>query len=243
MIFMETASPEQIKEINAYGKEMIELLKLETSPVAVALLPKGAEVPENIHKIDQGMRHCQIMDRVRKSREEFYATLEDHTCKGGAGALGIGHLPPNVASGEFYYGTLKHFKSLEASKRTIEKVPRIDAESKIASIYAPLESASFMPDVVVIICSPKQVMLLTQAILYNEGGRVEAEFAGKQSLCSDAVAQPYLTGKMGITVGCTGTRTYTGMQESELTVGIPAKLLKDVVEGLRAIVKKVPAHG
>src|SRR5665647_596704 len=175
MIHMETASPEQIKEINEYGKEIIELLKLETSPVAVALLPKGAEVPGNIHKIDQAMRHCQIVDRVRKTREEFYAALE---------------------------------------------------------------SASFMPDVVVIICSPKQIMLLTQAILYNEGGRVEAEFAGKQSLCSDAVAQPYLTGKMGITVGCSGSRTYTGIQESELTVGIPAKLLKDLVEGLRAIVGK-----
>ncbi len=239
---METASPEQIKEINAYGKEIIELLKLETSPVAVALLPKGAEIPENIQKIDQAMRHCQMIDRVRKTKEEFYATLEDESCKGGAGALGLGKMPPNVASGEFYYGTLKHFKSLEAAKRTIEKVPVIAAESKIASIYAPLESSSFIPDVVVIICSPKQVMLLTQAILYNEGGRLEAEFAGKQSLCSDAVAQPYLTGKMGITVGCSGSRTYTGIQESELTVGIPAKLLKDLVEGLRAIVGKVAAR-
>src|SRR5665647_1885234 len=93
MIHMETASPEQIKEINEYGKEIIELLKLETSPVAVALLPKGAEVPGNIHKIDQAMRHCQIVDRVRKTREEFYAALEDQTCKGGAGALGLGHMP------------------------------------------------------------------------------------------------------------------------------------------------------
>jgi uncharacterized protein (DUF169 family) len=233
---MEPASPEQIKEINAYGKEIIEFLKLETSPVAVALLPKGAEIPDKIQKVDQAMRHCQLMDRVRKTREEFYATLEDESCKGGAGALGLGKMPPNVASGEFYYGTLKHFRSLEAAKRTIEKVPVIEAGSKIASLYAPLESASFMPDVVVIICTPKQVMLLTQAILYNEGGRLEAEFAGKQSLCSDAVAQPYLTGKMGITVGCSGSRTYTGIQESELTVGIPAKLLKNLVEGLRAIV-------
>lgn len=238
---METASPEQIKEINVYGKEIIELLNLETSPVAVALLPKGTEIPENIPEIDQAMRHCQMMDRVRKTKEEFYATLEDESCKGGAGALGLGKMPQNVVSGEFYHSSLKHFKTLEAAKKTIDKVPRIESDSKIASLYAPLESASFMPDVVVIICTPKQVMLLTQAILYNEGGRLEAEFAGKQSLCSDAVAQPYLTGKMGITVGCSGSRTYTGIQESELTVGIPAKLLKDLVEGLRAIVKKVPA--
>lgn len=182
-----------------------------------------------------------MVDRVRKTGEGFYATLEDETCKGGAAALGLGKMPPKVESGEFYYETLKHFKTLEASRKTLEKIPRIEAGSKVASIYAPLESATFMPDVVVIICNPKQVMLLTQAILYNEGGRLEAEFAGKQSLCSDAVAQPYLTGKMGITVGCSGSRSYTGIEESELTVGIPVNLLKNLIEGLRAIAGRAPA--
>lgn len=220
---------------------MIELLKLETSPVAVALVPEGTEVPEKIKKIDESIRHCQMVDRVRKTGEEFYATLEDETCKGGAAALGLGKMPLKVESGEFYYETLKHFKTLEASRKTLEKIPRIEAGSKIASIYAPLESATFMPDVVVIICNAKQVMLLTQAILYNEGGRLEAEFAGKQSLCSDAVALPYLTGKMGITVGCSGSRSYTGIEESELTVGIPVNLLNDLIEGLRAIAGKAPA--
>lgn len=220
---------------------MIELLKLETSPVAVALVPEGTEVPEKIKKIDESIRHCQMVDRVRKTGEVFYATLEDETCKGGAAALGLGKMPLKVESGEFYYETLKHFKTLEASRKTLEKIPRIEAGSKIASIYAPLESATFMPDVVVIICNAKQVMLLTQAILYNEGGRLEAEFAGKQSLCSDAVALPYLTGKMGITVGCSGSRSYTGIEESELTVGIPVNLLNDLIEGLRAIAGKAPA--
>jgi len=239
---METTNSEQIKEINEYGKEIIELLQLETSPVAVALVPKGAEIPKGIQQIKERMKHCQMVDHVRKTKEEFYAVLEDQACKGGAAAMGLGHMPPKLASGEFYYDKLKHFKTLEASKKTLERVPMIEAESMIAALYAPLESASFVPNVVVIICSPKQMMLLTQAALYKEGGRVEAEFAGKQSLCSDAVAEPYLTGKMGITVGCTGSRTYTGIQESELTVGIPAKILTDLVEGLRAIVGKAPAH-
>ncbi len=239
---METASSEQVKKINEYGKEIIELLKLETSPVAVALVPKDAKIPEGIHRVKEGMKHCQMMDRVRRTKEEFYAVLEDQTCKGGAAAIGLGHMPPKLASGEFYHDKLKHFKTLEASKKTIDRVPMVDAESTVATLYAPLESASFVPDVVVIIGSPKQVMLLTQAALYNEGGRIEAEFAGKQSLCSDAVAEPYLSGKMGITVGCTGSRAHTEIKDSELTVGIPAKILKDLVEGLRAIVGKAPAH-
>ncbi|AKB28550.1 hypothetical protein MSSAC_2195 [Methanosarcina siciliae C2J] len=239
---MEKASPRQIEEINEYGKEIIELLKLKTSPVAVALVPEGAEIPEGIKRVKERMKHCQMTDRVRRTKEEFYAVLEDQTCKGGAAAMGLGHMPPKLASGEFYYDKLKHFKTLEASKKTLDRVPMVEAESTVATLYAPLESASFMPDVIVIIGTPEQLMLLTQAALYNEGGRIEAEFAGKQSLCSDAVAEPYLTGKMGITVGCTGSRAYTEIQESELTVGIPAKILKNLVEGLRAIVGKAPAH-
>lgn len=37
-----------VKEINKYGQELIDCLKLKTSPVAVKLVPKGEEVPEGI---------------------------------------------------------------------------------------------------------------------------------------------------------------------------------------------------
>lgn len=232
---MESISPEQIEKINGYGRELIELLKLETSPVGVALIRKEEEIPKGIKKIEEGMKHCQMVDRVRSTKEEFVAYLADQACKGGAAALGLGHMPPKLASGEFYHKNLKHFKTLEASRKTLEKVPMLEAESMKAVLYGPLEKVSFMPDVVVIICSPIQIMLLTQALLYNEGGRVEAEFAGKQSICSDAVAEPYLSGKVGITVGCSGSRKFTGIKDSELTMGLPVGKLKELMEGLRAI--------
>ena len=46
-----------IKEINSYGQEMIECLKLKTSPVAVKLIPKGGEKPTNVKKVDETMTH------------------------------------------------------------------------------------------------------------------------------------------------------------------------------------------
>lgn len=233
---MEFVKPEQIAEINGYGRELIELLKLETSPVGVALIKKEEEIPIGIKRIEEGMKHCQMVDRVRSTKDEFLAYLVDQTCKGGAAALGLGHMPPKLASGEFYHEKLKHFKTLEASRKTLEKVPMLEAESMQAVLYGPLEKLSFMPDVVVIICSPMQIMLLTQALLYNEGGRIEAEFAGKQSICSDAVAAPYLSGKVGITVGCTGSRKFTDIKDSELTMGLPVAKFKGLMEGLRAII-------
>lgn len=227
-----------ITEINKYGQEIVDCLKLKTSPVAVKLIPKGGEVPEGIKKVDEAMRHCQLVDRVRRTGEEFYTLGEDQMCKGGAGAMGLGEMPPKVASGEFYFKGLKQFSTQGAARRTLERVPKLPPNSTEAILYSPLEKATFTPDVVVVICTPRQVMLLTQAMMYKTGGRVEASFAGKQSLCSDGVVQVYKEGKIGVTVGCSGSRTYTKIEDEEMIMGIPIELLADVTAGLREICPK-----
>jgi uncharacterized protein (DUF169 family) len=227
-----------IKEINSYGYELVKCLKLITSPVAVKLVPKGGEVPEGIKKVNEAMRHCQLIDRVRRTGEEFYTLGEDQMCKGGAGAIGLGEMPAKVTSGEFYYKGLKQFSTQGAARRTIDMVPKLPANSTEAVLYSTLEKTSFTPDVVVIICNPRQIMLLTQAFMYNIGGRLEASFAGKQSLCSDGVVQAYKEGKIGVTVGCSGSRTYTKIADEEMIMGIPVELLANVVAGLKEICPK-----
>ncbi|MGB9131212.1 MAG: DUF169 domain-containing protein [Methanosarcina sp.] len=227
-----------IEKINSYGQEMIDCLKLKTSPVAVKLIPTGNPVPEGMKKVDEAMRHCQLVDRVRRTGEEFYTLGEDQMCKGGAGAMGLGALPPKVASGEFYLKGLKQFSTQGAARRTIDMVPKMPPNSTEAVLYAPLEKTTFTPDVVVVICTPKQVMMLTQAIMYKAGGRLEASFAGKQSVCSDAVVQAYKDGKVGVTVGCSGSRSYTKIADEEMIMGIPVELLADVVSGLKEICPK-----
>ena len=227
----------ELKEINNYGQEMIDCLKLTTSPVAVKLVPKGEKVPEGIKKADEAMRHCQFVDRVRRTGGELYTLREDQMCKGGAGVMGLGALPPKVASGEFYYKGLKQFSTQEAAKHTIDMVPTLAPDSTEAILYAPLEKTTFMPDLVLVICNPKQIMLLTQAYMYKTGGRLEVSFAGKQSLCSDGVVKAK-EGEIGVTVGCSGSRAYTGITDEEMTMGIPIDLLPDVAAGLKQICPK-----
>ncbi len=227
-----------VKKINRYGQELVECLKLTTSPVAVKLVPTGGEIPEGIERVDEAMRHCQLVDRVRRTGEEFYTLGEDQTCKGGAGAMGLGEMPAKVASGEFYYKKLKQFSTPGAARRTIDRVLKLPPNSTEAVLYAPLEKTSFTPDVIVVICNPRQIMLLTQAMMYKTGGRIEASFAGKQSLCSDGVVQAYKEGKIGVTVGCSGSRTYTKIADEEMIMGIPVELLADVASGLKEICPK-----
>jgi len=226
-----------IEKTKACGDDLKSLLNLKGSPVAVKLIPVGqeSEIINQYPKFDRQFRHCQITDHVRHSGEIFYTTLEEQQCKGGAAALGLTQLSDKVRSGEFYCDSLHHFKTVEAAKKTVDQITFLKPFSNAVVLYAPLEKATFEPDVVIFICHPKQAMLLTQGYEYTDGGRIEAGFSGKQSVCSDAVAHVILNGKPNLTIGCSGSRAYTKIADDELLYSIPGKDIEKTVIGLREI--------
>ena len=113
----------------------------------------------------------------------------------------------------------------------MEEIPKIDPIMK-AMIYAPLEDVKFDPDVIVIICKPAQAMKLSQALVYTSGGRVEVDFSGIQSVCADAVAGPFTKNTPNITLGCSGSRQFAGMEEDEVIVGMNGENIGCIVNAL-----------
>lgn len=207
-------------------------LGLEKSPVAIKLVLNEDDIPKGIPKIEEHIRHCEMVQRAAQG-DIFYATAEQQACKGGAGAIGLMEPPEKVKSGEMYY-SLGRFSSLGSAKRTVDAIPKIDPIMK-AIAYAPLETAPFDPDVVVIICNPKQAMQLAQAMVYTLGGRFEADFAGIQSICGDAVAGPYTTKRPNITLGCSGSRKFADIKPEEVIVGMNGENIGCIVNALEAL--------
>ncbi|MDK2891971.1 DUF169 domain-containing protein [Methanohalophilus sp.] len=224
----------EIEEVNEFGEELIRILNLETSPVAVSLIPDTHEIPEEIERLKESTRHCQMIDEVRRKGTQFYTLVDDQKCNGGAAAMGLCEMSNALASGDLYY-RLGRFSTLNAARRTMQQVPTVPAGSIKAIVYAPLEKAKVMPDVVVIIANPEQIMCISQALIRKYGGRVKTSFAGIQSLCADGIAYPYLYGAPGVTVGCTGSRKHAGIQKSEMIIGIPIEQLEDLIESAREI--------
>ncbi|MDY0387594.1 MAG: DUF169 domain-containing protein [Methanolobus sp.] len=222
------------EKIQSLGKELRDILQMTTSPVAVHLVQADEEIPAGIPQIDEKTRHCQMVDKVRRLGAQFYSLLDNQMCKGGAAVMGLTEMSPKLKNGEFYYN-LNHFHSIDSAKATMEKVPMVPANSIKAIVYAPLEKAIFMPDVILIIAKPKQVMELSQALLHKSGGRVNAGFAGKQSVCADAVAYPYISGEAGVTIGCSGSRKYTEIQDEEMIMSIPVAMLPDLIESAKSM--------
>ena len=221
------------KEDNVKTAEVLkEKLNLKRLPVAIKFFNDLNEIPEGIEKIDETLRHCEMVTKAADGAI-FYATAAEQKCKGGSSAMGLEPLPPKIASGEFYY-KLGRFDSVETAKSVIDNIPRKDEQS-LGIIYAPLEKADFVPDVVIVITLPKFGMYITQGIVYNNGGKVEYTCAGIQSLCADAVSAPYVTNKANATLACNGSRGYAGIEDEEIIIGLACDNLKPLLEAFEKI--------
>jgi uncharacterized protein (DUF169 family) len=79
------------------------------------------------------------------------------------------------------------------------------------------------------------MLKLAQSALFRVGGRINAEFSGIQSVCADACAQTYLNGKVNFSLGCDGSRKFSGIEDGEMVIGIPAEILPEIVEALNVV--------
>ena len=228
---------DQVKNPVSYAEisGMIQkTLGLTGSPVAVKLARSREEIPPGMAEEKEVLRHCQMVNKARKEGLVFSATADKHQCNGGAWALGLREITPTLRSGEFYF-KLGKFESMAACKRTMEQIPHLGTGETYATLYAPLEKAPFIPDVVLIVTSPRNMLKLAQASLFRLGGRILSEMAGIQSVCADATASPYLSGKANYSLGCDGSRKFSGIADDEMVMGIPAELLPELAAALKVV--------
>jgi uncharacterized protein (DUF169 family) len=211
-----------------------KVLGLKGSPVAIKFASSKEEIPAGMEELDKTIRHCSMVNLARTEGKIFYATAGKHECNGGAWALGLKEITPTLKSGEFYF-KLGKFNSAAACKRTIDNVPHLGSGDTYATLYAPLEKTPFVPHVVMMVTTPRNMLKLAQSTLFNLGGRIYAEFSGIQSVCSDATAQTYLSGRPNFSLGCDGSRKFSGIEDGEMVMGMPAELLPELTAALRVV--------
>ena len=102
---------------------------------------------------------------------------------------------------------------------------------------APLVYNPFEPDLVLIYANPAQMMLLINALQF-EDYEVMQFFCVGESSCSDAIARCYLTGKPSLTIPCYGERRYGHAQDEDLVMAIPAGMMDKALRGLEALYRR-----
>jgi uncharacterized protein (DUF169 family) len=221
-----------IAEFNSYGEELERLLMLRTSPIAVRMLEKEADIPKEAirPKRDRGqhLAQCQVFALTRRRGETIAMLKEDNWCW--APLIGYGLVPPfdeKTISPMIYI-----VENMKAAKKIAEHFPRFEPGKYIGILTAPLKTASFKPDLVLIYSNTAQLRSLLMAIKYKEGYLVQSEFDPIDS-CVYSVVPAIKGGEYRITLPDPGEYERAMAGEDEIILSVPPAKLAELVAGLK----------
>jgi len=211
------------------------LLDLSVRPVAIAFLP---EAPAGLARVTRpAPASCSYWRRAADG-ESFYTEAADHLgCAVGAHTHGV----PADADQQAKLIELVHtMVGLEyLSMDEVPLIPHRQTADRFGVVaYAPLDAATFTPDVVLVRGDVRQLMLLAEAA-QAAGVGSGAPTLGRPT-CA-VLPQALHSARGSASFGCVGNRVYTGARESEGYYAIPGRAL-GAIEAKLAVVAHANAE-
>lgn len=201
------------------SQTLTSLLGLDRPPVALApvdAVPKGIPVFKGV-----APSSCSFWRQAEK--ELFAAEAADHmNCPIGAMVMGF-ELTPEAKEGLNRGLTMMcevgYVKPEEAGE-----IPALAKKGK-AMLYGPLSNFPMAPEAVVIWLQPAQAMLLREATGDAEWkSDVSSKIFGRPACAALAVASHGAA--VSLSFGCSGMRTFTGVEPSYMLAALSGRLLE-----------------
>ena len=222
------------EEYNGYGVELEKLLHLRTAPIAVKMLENEKDIPKDAirPKRDRGyhLAQCQAFALTRRNRETIAMFKEDSWCWAPLIAYGMVEAPEFFLEGNIFYPAL--VSTLEASRKVSKHSPCFEYGKYIGILSAPMSTASFEPDVVLIYSNTTQLRVMLMAIMYKEGNMVTSEFNPLDS-CIYSVVPVIQKGNYRITLPDPGDFQRALATGDEIILSVPPDRVEELVTGLR----------
>jgi len=206
-----------LKEYNKYGEDLERLLILRTSPLAVKMLESEADIPEGAVRPwkDRGIHiaQCQAFAMSRRQKETVAMLKEDNWCFAALIAYGLVDKPDDPEFQRFL------------------NFPTFPRDKYIGIVSAPLKTANFEPDVVVIYSNTSQLRnLLMPTHFIGEEAKVNYHFF--PPACAYQVVPVMEDGRMMVTLPDPGDYTRALAGEDEIILSVPRDKIGELVEGV-----------
>ncbi len=205
-----------LDELNRYGEELERALMLRTSPIAVKMLEKEADIPKGAirPKKDRGyhLAQCQAFAMSRREGAAVAMLKEDHWCPTALMAYGLVKRPESVSKWSHPYDCFEYGKY-------------------VGIVTAPLKSANFQPDVVIIYSNTSQLRALMLSMKVEDVPLIKGHFFPPS--CAWAVWNPMSTGQYWVVLPDPGEyqRALTG--EDEMMFAVPQGRMETLMAGLK----------
>ena len=206
-----------IADFNTYGEELERLMRLHTSPIAVRMLEKEADIPEGAVRPwkDRGQHiaQCQAFALSRRQKESVAMLEEDSWC-----------FAPIIAYG---YEDRPQDPELQA----FLEFPTFPRDKYIGLISAPLATANFEPDVVIIYANTTQLRNMLMPLSFQHKDEIDYNFF--PPACAYQVIPVMESGRYMITLPDPGDYMRALAGEDEIILSVPAANMEELVSGIR----------
>lgn len=212
-----------------------QLLGLATPPVAIAFLPAP---PPGLARISRSAAASCAYWKRASDGEAFYTEAADHVgCAVGAHTHGVPTTPAQQAELGQVVETMVGLEYLAMSE--VPQIPHREVREDFGVVaYAPLDAATFAPDLVLVRGDVRQLMLLAEAA-QAAGVGSGAPTMGRPT-CA-ILPQAIQSARGSASFGCVGNRVYTGASEHEGYYAIPGSALA-AIEAKLAVVARANAE-
>jgi uncharacterized protein (DUF169 family) len=216
-------------EIN---EKLNRYLRLASFPVAVRMLESGQEVISDgfvLKSRKKPMPVCQGVSLSRRYGSKVLMEVEDMSCPYGAVALGF--LPPKP---EFLDGSFEvpyWVRTKEARSKIARNFSKLEFGKYKSIVSAPLETAEFDPQLVVVYGNPAQLVRLVQSCIYLTGEPIISYNYGTVG-CSTYISKTILTDECQFVLAGAGDRIFAFTQDNEACFSIPMSKMEGVLKGL-----------
>ncbi len=214
-----------------------QLMRLTSFPVAFKMMKKKEDMEKipYLRRPTQKGTLCQLISLVRNSDWTVGADAEDFLGPVCPSIIGLSENPPEFEDGTFR--SIVWVRTKEDGKKYEKSIPRLPLNKYEAVALAPLLYNPFDPDIVLIYGNPAQMMLLINALQFEEYEAMQFYCVGESS-CSDAIARCYLTGKPALSIPCYGERRYGHAQDEDMVMAVPADKMGKALRGLETLYRR-----
>jgi len=208
------------------------LLELERLPVGIKFI-KTKEEYEAVKAKEpkSGLPYCTAVAKASNSGESYKLDIAHNRCAAASTALGMLPVSEYRLSGQMH-ADLKVYKDLEVSRGVAHDMVYCQ-EKNFGVLVQPLGLyEKEKPDVVILISTPKWAMRLLQGYAYNFGQLKNIKMAGMCAICQECTSYPFVKKQPNVSMLCAGTRCVGQWKEHELGIGIPADILRELIDGI-----------
>ncbi len=225
-----------IARMHEQAAELVGLLRLQSMPIALKMLRSEADIPEDavrpVRDLGHHLSFCQALALTRRRGLTIAETREDMWCFEPVVGLGFVEPPQRFLDGHNRYpGSAS---TLEAGATWARNMPRFDPSTYSAVVTAPLETATFEPDIFLLYGNPAVMTQIMLAKNWLDGEDIVTRMSG-HAACVYYVVPAVAQRQWSMSIPCGGDQRRAACDDYSMIFSAPSDALGGLLDGLRAI--------